>query len=469
MRSTLRAGCTAALALAGALAGCKGKPHPQPAPGSAAPGSAAAAPAIAVKHGPAVPFFKIGAPGGSVHAFDLVARDDGGFILEVNVIGALTIGGTAVKSSLGTAGFHEPVSTVIALDATGKVRWVRPLDGHCTELRVAVHGTQTFVAGSCSHPIATRNGRLAPPEVDDHLHVFVAMLDDTGAIAWAKYIGRRGQQLVSDVALDPSGNEFVVGRFTAPIDFGTGLLTPPPTPDGAGYVAAFDPAGKPRWVKTFPGDDLQAVVATADEVDIAGIFAKRTQLGTIALTAERGGRFVARLGNADGAPNAAVVVGKNASLHQQLVRAPSGTLYLAADTLEGIGLFAIDPKQQATELHVIPVRDASLIECRALALDPEGRLLLSTSFGKPVDFGGGTLEPSGTGDAILVAYAPSGKFVAQTLLATPAEDTSGGVAIDHDGTPVVAWFAESGPPGKPYEEWLATEDYYATMVQRVAL
>lgn len=76
--------------------------------------------------------------------------------------------------------------------------------------------------------------------------LFVAKLGATGAVAWVTTAGGAGNDLAYDLALDTSGNLYVVGYFEGTADFGGKSVT---TKGGRDlYVAKLDPTGKFLWV-----------------------------------------------------------------------------------------------------------------------------------------------------------------------------------------------------------------------------
>ena len=439
------------------VAACTGKGKDKAPPSGGAPGSGATV-ARAETITPETPsLLRIGAPGASVHAEQLAGRDDGGTILVTELFGKMELGGRTIERE------EHSVSTVIAVAADGKVRWARPLAGHC-HLLATPHGTSTLVAGSCSAPIATETGKLAPPKLDDHLHVFVAMLDDAGAIAWSHYVGNAGTQVVYGAAVDAAGNAIVVGDFRGSIDFGTGLWK---SPERDAFVVSYDPAGAPRWAKTYTRAEVQDVVAAGDELDIVGIFTEKTSIGPIALETPKGGRFFARLG-ADGAPKAAFLVGTGASMTQRLVRASTGTLFVSADTLEGVKLFAIT--DQAKELSTIKGKHFCLNTDRYLAIDARDTLWLETCVPDKVDLGDGPITgDAANSDVVVARFDATGKCLGHVVLASALLDTPGGLAVAKDGSVLAAWFSQLGPPDRSPHDWLITEVYYSVAIQKIVL
>jgi hypothetical protein len=451
------------VALTLATVGCKDRsnrrepavlaPATAPAAGSAAK-PAPRAPSFELT--PATSLLRLGKLGGSVHPHQLVARDDGGLIYIVEVYGKLELGGRPIDTK-------DEVAVVLALNGDGKIRWARPIDGHC-DLIAATRGTSTFIAGSCSHAITTESGKIEPPKLDDHPHIFIAMLDDQGAITWSRYMGNPGTQVVNGAAIDAAGNAVVVGKYGGSIDFGTGKLT---SPDRDGFVASYDPTGKPRWVLHTVRGDVQAVLAAGDEVDIAGSFSQKTRVGKIALAAPEGGRFFARLG-ANGEPKAAFIVGKSASSMQRMVRASTGTVFLSADTLEGVKLFAIT--DQASELSTIKGKHWCLGSERYLAIDAKDTLWLETCVSDMVDLGDGPITgDAALSDVVVGKFDATGKCLGHVVFVGPEQDVPGGLAVLADGSTVAAWSSQLGPTDKSPHDWLIHEVYISAAIQKVPL
>lgn len=74
---------------------------------------------------------------------------------------------------------------------------------------------------------------------------FVAKLDPSGNPAWALGFGDAEEQRPSGLAVDASGNVYLVGRFRGTIDFGGG----PHTANGehSGFVVKYDSSGAHQW------------------------------------------------------------------------------------------------------------------------------------------------------------------------------------------------------------------------------
>ncbi len=453
MRARFIFGCVAMVAACKSHERARGAP-PGPA-GSAAPSSAADN-VIA----------RLGARGGSVYPGQLVARDDGGFVLVAHVHGKLRIADVDVAQ---TDEYH-PVPVVLALDAGGRVRWAHPLDPKCADdLQVATHGTQTIVVGGCPHKLDAPKDDATP--VDPYQHVVVGVLDDTGAVVWAKQAGDPGAHTnAKAVAVDPDGTLYVGGLLYAPADLGRGRIELAKH-EQAGFVAAYAADGKPLWVTTVPNADIKAVVVGGDEVDIAGTFKQATQLGATKLAAPHGARFVARMAKTSGEVRGAVKVGDNGSLHTALARASSGALYLVYDDdLDGADfLVSIDAANQPKELHRYSNGHTTVLGAQqSVAVDASGAVWLAAAFDHSLDFGSGALTAAGAYDAVVAKYAPDGTLLAtKTPFPTVTDESLEGLALTKAG-PVVALQSLAGPSDKPYGQWLVDETYGLTSLVRIA-
>lgn len=437
------------------LAACK---KHEPAPGLA-PGQlgSAATPSDAV-------LARFGEHGGSVYPEQLVARDDGGFVLLAEVHGKIRLGDLQVAQ---TEEYHEP-RVIVALDASGHVRWARVL-AQCTEgLRVAVHGTETAVVGGCWRALDAPKDDTPPP---DHFeHVAIGVLDDKGAFVWSKLMGDAGAHAFArTAAFDADGTLVVGGCLYASADLGKGRIEVVKR-EQAGFVAAYAPDGSPRWVSSYPNGDVQAVVVGGDEVDIGGGFKRTLDIAGAKLTAPGGGRFVARLAKATGDARAAVTVGENGSLYLVLARAPSGTLYMSYDNDRDDAdvLASIDTSNHPKELHRYRNGPAVTLGKRALAVDATGAVWLASEFEKELDFGSGAIKAQGQADGVVAKYSPDGALLALTTpLATVENEAVHGLALTKTG-PVIAMQSVAGPANKPYSEWLVTETYGLTSLVRIA-
>ncbi|MDH4038705.1 MAG: T9SS type A sorting domain-containing protein [Candidatus Krumholzibacteria bacterium] len=213
--------------------------------------------------------------------------------------------------------------------------------------------------------------------------------------SWSRSFGDDNVQRAAFVAMDAGGNVYMAGAFYSTVNLGGGNLISAGTEDI--FLAKFDASGVHQWSQRF-GDALpQSVTSlatdTAGNVIVAGGFYGSVDFG--------GGSLVSA-GETDG----------------YLVKfSPAGT-------------------------HQWSKRfgDANLQECRAVATDPAGNVLVTGFFGGTVNFGGANLVSAGGFDVYLAKFNPGGlhqwsqRFgdADNQLGLSVATDPSGNVVITGD-------------------------------------
>jgi hypothetical protein len=222
------------------------------------------------------------------------SADDVGNSLAVDPFGNTYISGSS-KGALGgpAAGFYDPV--LIKLDTAGNELWSRQFgtDGFDDSYGVAVDGAGNaylsgYTWGGIGGPsvgggdgflvkydpsgnelwtkqIATdqmdspqsvavdaagnayvcghTKGSFDGPNAGDR-DMFLVKLDPMGNQLWARQMGTPGYDLVSSVAVDPSGNVFVTG-------WTEGELCGPQAGNADAYLVKFDAAGNRQWAQQF--------------------------------------------------------------------------------------------------------------------------------------------------------------------------------------------------------------------------
>ena len=111
--------------------------------------------------------------------------------------------------------------------------------------------------------------------------VFVAKFDPNGDLIWNKRFGDEVGDIANDVAVDPSDNILIAGRFFGDITFDGAPLAS--SGDYDGFVAKLDSTGNPIWSKRFgdtSGDKGNAVASDSQGAAIVtGFFAGTVNFG----------------------------------------------------------------------------------------------------------------------------------------------------------------------------------------------
>ncbi|HLU67050.1 MAG TPA: SBBP repeat-containing protein [Kofleriaceae bacterium] len=218
---------------------------------------------------------------------------------------------------------------------------------------------------------------------------FLARLGPDGAVQWALRMGGEGQDIASDVAVDPRGNAVVTGWFATSLELGDGALKSAGSDDL--FVAAIDPQGRRVWAHRFGGPDSDGGDGVA--VDASG---------NIAVI---------------GSYRSEIDVGK-----QGFVAGGSTDVLLIVLDARG------ELKWARTFGSIGPD------EGRAVGFDQSGNLYALVEFSRAVDFGGGPLTSAGNRDMAVVKLAPDGTHLWSRRFGSQLDELAVGLAVDPSGS-----------------------------------
>jgi hypothetical protein len=101
--------------------------------------------------------------------------------------------------------------------------------------------------------------------------IFVAKYTRSGTFLWATSMGGAQNDSAGGIAVDGSGNAFVVGSYAGAASFGSTVLTMPAGLSTDAYVAKLDTNSNPLWAKNgLNGAGVQSSAATVVAVDGSG-------------------------------------------------------------------------------------------------------------------------------------------------------------------------------------------------------
>lgn len=270
----------------------------------------------------------------------------------------------------------------------------------------------------------------------------------------------------SRVAVDGSGNSYVLGRVAGAATFGTIALSNP-IPSG-GFVAKLDAAGNYLWVRGFTAtgaaNPTGLAVDAAGNVFITGLFAGTMTLGSTTLTAylpsnQIQGYFVAKL-NSAGTWAWANSYGStvSSSVLPNVALAPGGDVLLAgtfqatsttgplafplgSTTLVSIGGYDVyvarlDGSTGAWRWAVRGGGTGS-DEAQAVCADAAGNVLVAGSFGGTGVFGPASLTANGQ-DVFVGKLSATGQWQWASGGGGFANDQAYAVAVDRAGDILLA-------------------------------
>lgn len=288
------------------------------------------------------------------------------------------LGDLAFSDQLAFVSAYDPSTNVgdaflARFSTTLVVQWAMastepaPARPPCTQVATALaldSAGNVYMAGDfdCGIGLGCDGGPLIGNVSQGYLpgDVFLAKFASDGTCLWNESFGDDKIQLANGLAVG-STSLVMVGSYQGTMSFGTTEVTMPATPDGDtpdpanGFVAAFDFAGGDVWSKGFGDDQVQRVRGAAFD-----------PAGNLLLT----GDFAGALGLGD-------------AEQSDLTAGDDERVFVAK--LDGAG----DAK------WCFGFGESGRHLARAVAGDAWGRVIAAGLFDGAIDFGGGSLVPSG--------------------------------------------------------------------------
>lgn len=361
-----------------------------------------------------------------------IALDPAGNLLIAGRFKATATFGTTTLMSNGDSDVF-----VAKLDAAGNFLWARAGGGPGVDVGTSV---ATDAAGNVC-VLARFNGTvtfagqgLTSRGLSD---VLVARYDPHGTLLWLRSGGGAGDDYGIEVAMDPAGNAYLIGRFAGSAAFGGTTLNSLGQADV--FVARLDPTGAVAWARRFGGagedSGRSLLVDPEGRVYVGGSFAETATFGVFDLTS-RGGRdaFVARLDPASGLPLWVVPAGGNSDDETQQLAAGPNANVLAAGTFAGTATFDATTlsSRGGPDLFLAKLEPEGPMlwaksggglwteEALALTADRFGRVTLGGQFSGSATFDTIALASAGLADAFLVDLMDP---VSPAILTEPADQT----------------------------------------------
>jgi hypothetical protein len=236
--------------------------------------------------------------------------------------------------------------------------------------------------------------------------VFLAKLDPEGRARWARssHDGAHAQRVFA-LRVDTEGRSFLAGELNGTFDLGN-KASRASSPRTAGYLAALDADGTPLFTKVLRGSGASTALA------LALALGKDDTLYV-------GGRF-----------EGALPLSTNAS---SLARAQSRG-FVAALRRDGKALWSrvLDERGQGTSVI-------------ALAADPRGGLVTSTSFHDRFELDGQSLDGGPSENVALTRFDAKGRVIWLRGLTEQRQIRGESLAIDEKGNLTLAGFCNGTP------------------------
>ena len=248
--------------------------------------------------------------------------------------------------------------------------------------------------------------------------IFVAKLNSSGVVQWVYTAGGTGRDRGRKIALDSSGNIYVVGYYQNTVDFGGGNVTSNGSFDA--FILKLNSSGTFQWVKSYggsTGNDLgrDVVVDSNDNVIMLGTFR-----GTVNFDSGDGGGFytsndydvfLIRL-NSSGIWQSVWVTTSSGSADGRALAIDSNNVTYLTGSYSGSVTFGANNRTATNSndlfIHKIDTYDNdnntqltyalnvdTTQKAKGIAVDSSGNIYATGTFQNTVNFGGGNITSSG--------------------------------------------------------------------------
>jgi hypothetical protein len=275
----------------------------------------------------------------------------------------------------------------------------------------------------------------------------------TGKPIWATGFGGLGIDAARDIAVEPSGESYVVGYFDGEAQFGSlGKKTSAGMADA--FVTKLGPDGKLAWVQTFGAkrdDTANGVAVRGNTVVVVGNFLDELKAGEFPVHKAAGSDdlFVMALNRAGEVQWLWTAGGLDSDGANCVAAAPDGGWIVG-------GSFSDGAQFGQTRLVSRGGTDAMLIKLAAdgdvqwvkqfggayadsiqhVAVDAQGSIYVQGQFKDVSDWGGPTKLKAGGGsddDVVLAKYDANGNFLWAKRFGNAFNDVAGGLTVDPAG------------------------------------
>ena len=203
-----------------------------------------------------------------------------GYSVAVDATGNAYICG---QTSEGVPGTGLADAFLVKYDTTGNMLWNRLVATNRADLATGV----AVDASGNAFIVGLTHGDIAGVPNAGKGDVFLAKIDATGNLLWTRQIGSPRLDSGIAVAVDEHGNAYIAG-------FTFGNLGGPNAGDRDAYLARYDPSGNLLWIRQFGGplDDSSLAIAVDTQGNAILTGSTRNRLG--GFTKPGGGMFLAK-------------------------------------------------------------------------------------------------------------------------------------------------------------------------------
>lgn len=232
-----------------------------------------------------------------------VAVDGSGNVYVTGYYGGLFTGGSITFGSTTLTSKGSRDIFITKLNSSGDVQWAKGYGSAASDEGGAIalnSGGDIYFTGKITGATSFGSAALTTAGSSD---VFVAKLENTGDVMWAKAYGGAGVDVGEKIVVDNSGKLYVSGGFFGTASFGTHSFTS--AGNGDMFLMRLDAAGTIDWAKHYGGAGYEEAFDLAidgnSNVFISGMMDGSCAFGSITLTSLGASDvFAAKVNSADG-------------------------------------------------------------------------------------------------------------------------------------------------------------------------
>lgn len=290
----------------------------------------------------------------------------------------------------------------------GNIDWIQPIGDannatYDVRLAAAVDGSVAVVGNSGR---ITRPPGFPQESTKGDSDIFVANFDANGTLKWATMVGSDNGEYVGGVAIDAHGNVIVTGYFWGAMTCDGASLGSVASYDV--FVAKWNADGKLQWAKPFGGLGNQNANAIAVDpsgnILIAGRFSGPFSTGVVLNHIGNDDVFVIQL-DENGTPLHAMAWGTAAGYENAFALASDGSnVYVGGSASGASGTAALVLRFDAS-LNTLSTKAWGQTKYQAvqsLMVAGDGSVLIAGTFQEPLDIGCGLLTTDGMARSIFL-------------------------------------------------------------------
>lgn len=366
-----------------------------------------------------------------------IGTDDNGNLYITGSFDEFTKFGNITLSTSELGGF------LLKIDPVGQVLWAIQTGYTGRDLVVDASGN-SYVTGRFEGSASFGSTSLSSNGIYD---VFVAKIDPSGNPVWAVSAGGSNSDLAYGISVDPAGNSYITGYFVGTATFGTTTLTSNGSADI--FVAKIDPSGQILWAKNFGGSGWDMGEDTYFDANgnsyITGKFSGSVSFGSTTLNG--GGGFAVKLDPLGQAVWAVKVgasgtdISLDASNNSYVTGYFGGTssfgdpanpdTTLTSNGEDDIFVAKVDPSGQL--LWAMQAGNTQDDRGYGITLDVAGNSYITGYFEGTVSFGSTTLTSLGGYEIFVLKIDPNGIISWAVNAGSDVDDSGYGITLDNSG------------------------------------